>query len=89
MVLAVLGSEWLMAAQSMLMTWQKVSITNVKVAYFSLSIVGLPAYQADVRAGDMIVEIEGTDVTKANGDMIVSMIKWVLGSVCVTVSVYS
>ena len=36
---------------------------------------GLPAQQADIRVGDVIVEVEGTDVTRASGDLVVSIIQ--------------
>ena len=42
-----------------------------------LIFVGLPAHQLDIQVGDMITEVDGTDVTRANGEMVASMIKYV------------
>ncbi len=39
---------------------------------------GLPAYQLDLKVGDMIIEVDGTDVKRANGEMVANMIKWVI-----------
>lgn len=36
---------------------------------------GLPAQQTDIRVGDTIVEVEGTDVTMADGHFVVSLIR--------------
>ncbi|KAL5483794.1 hypothetical protein EMCRGX_G020209 [Ephydatia muelleri] len=36
---------------------------------------GLPASQADMQVGDLLVEVEGTDVTHASGEHIISIIK--------------
>ncbi len=36
---------------------------------------GLPAQQADIQVGDVIAEVEGTDVTRASGELIVSIVK--------------
>ena len=36
---------------------------------------GMPAHDSELLVGDLILEIDGTDVTKANGDMVANMIK--------------
>jgi hypothetical protein len=36
---------------------------------------GMPAHQSDIQIGDLILEVEGTDVTRADGDMVANMIK--------------
>ena len=36
---------------------------------------GLPAHESDIKIGDIIVEVEGTDVTRANGDLVVSIVR--------------
>ena len=38
-------------------------------------LVGLPAAASDIRIGDIIVEVESTDVTRANGDLVVSIVR--------------
>ena len=35
----------------------------------------LPASQADILAGDVIVQVEGTDVTRADGKFVLDMIE--------------
>jgi membrane-associated protease RseP (regulator of RpoE activity) len=37
---------------------------------------GLPAAESDIRFGDIIVEVESTDVTRANGDLVVSIVRY-------------
>ncbi len=37
--------------------------------------IGLPAHQLDIHVGDMIIEVEGTDVIRANGELVANMIK--------------
>lgn len=37
--------------------------------------LGMPAQLAELQVGDVIVEVENTDVTKASGDLVVSIIK--------------
>ena len=46
----------------------------------SINCAGLTAHQQDLRAGDLIIEVENTDVTRANSDMIVNMIKYASAS---------
>ena len=36
---------------------------------------GLPAHNAGIQAGDVLVEVEGTDVTHASGEQIINIIK--------------
>ena len=48
------------------------------VAMYIVCHAGLPAYQLDLKAGDMIIEVDGTDVKRANGEMVANMIKWVI-----------
>ena len=38
--------------------------------------VGLPAAESDIRVGDIIMEVESTDVTRANGDLVVSIVRY-------------
>lgn len=38
-------------------------------------LIGMPAHQSDLQVGDLIIEVDSTDVTKANGDMVANMIK--------------
>ena len=38
---------------------------------------GLPACMSELRVGDMILEVEGIDVTRADGDFVVSLVKYV------------
>lgn len=35
----------------------------------------MPAHESELQVGDLILEIDGTDVTKSNGDMVANMIK--------------
>lgn len=37
---------------------------------------GLPAHESDIQVGDIIVEVESTDVTRANGDLVVSIVRF-------------
>ena len=37
---------------------------------------GLPAHQSDIKVGDIIMEVESTDVTRANGDLVVSIVRY-------------
>ena len=37
---------------------------------------GLPAAESDIRVGDIIMEVESTDVTRANGDLVVSIVRY-------------
>lgn len=39
---------------------------------------GLPAAESDIRVGDIIVEVESTDVTRANGDLVVSIVRYLI-----------
>ena len=41
----------------------------------SLIHLGLPAHKSDIQVGDIIVEVESTDVTRANGDLVVSIVR--------------
>ena len=36
---------------------------------------GLPAYNADLRVGDVILEVQGTDTRRANGTKVVEIIR--------------
>ena len=36
---------------------------------------GLPAQKADIRVGDTIVEVEGTDVTMADAEHVASIVR--------------
>ena len=38
--------------------------------------IGLPAHESDIQVGDIIVEVESTDVTRANGDLVVSIVRF-------------
>lgn len=42
----------------------------------SLHHAGLPAAESDIRVGDIIMEVESTDVTRANGDLVVSIVRY-------------
>ena len=44
----------------------------------SLHHAGLPAAESDIRVGDIIMEVESTDVTRANGDLVVSIVKYLI-----------
>ena len=37
---------------------------------------GLPAHASDIQVGDIIMEVESTDVTRANGDLVVSIVRY-------------
>lgn len=43
---------------------------------------GLPAAESDIRVGDIIMEVESTDVTRANGDLVVSIVRYICMYVC-------
>ena len=36
---------------------------------------GLPAQEADIQVGDAIIEVEGTDVTRASGELVINIIR--------------
>ena len=44
----------------------------------SLHHAGLPAAESDIRVGDIIMEVESTDVTRANGDLVVSIVRYLI-----------
>ena len=43
---------------------------------FILLHLGLPAHESDIQMGDLILEVEGTDVIRADGDMVANMIRY-------------
>lgn len=45
-------------------------------SYFILLHLGLPAHESDIQVGDLILEVEGTDVIHADGDMVANMIRY-------------
>ena len=48
----------------------------VLIHYISFSnLPGQAAHQSDISVGDLILEVEGTDVTRANGELVANMIK--------------
>lgn len=50
------------------------AIEKMNIQYITY-VTGLPAHQLEIKVGDMIVEVNGTDVTRANGRMVAEMIK--------------
>ncbi|XP_019857405.1 PREDICTED: uncharacterized protein LOC109585718 [Amphimedon queenslandica] len=50
-------------------------VTPSTPVYINEVTQGMPAHESELQVGDLIVEIDGTDVTKSNGDMVANMIK--------------
>ena len=44
-------------------------------SYGYLQPIDSPAYESDIKVDDVIMEVEGTDVTRANGELVNSIIK--------------
>ena len=53
-------------------------IIIVVIITSSLHHAGLPAAESDIRVGDIIMEVESTDVTRANGDLVVSIVRYLI-----------
>ncbi len=68
-----MASVWMVTVLCSYHRFSKVSVCGLDIG--SKVTTGYPAALADIKVGDTLIEAEGTDVTKASANLVVTIFK--------------